>query len=46
MIYIYENQAKKVSGFTSFFISFEFNPDIVNALSNIECKYYHKKDKL
>lgn len=46
MIKIFEDKSRKVPGFTSFFIQFDYNKEIIKLFSDIDCKYFHKKDAL
>lgn len=43
MIYIQERESVKAPGVTSLFLSFVYNPRIVEALQDITCKIYNKK---
>lgn len=44
MIYIRETIPIKMSGKTSFLISFQYDPKIVEAIKTLPAYYYHKKD--
>ena len=44
MIYIRETVPRKFSGLSSFLISFQFDPKVVEALKTLPMYYYHKKD--
>lgn len=44
MIYIREIVPRKFSGLSSFLISFQYNPNIVDAIKTLPMYYYHKKD--
>lgn len=44
MIYIREIVPRKFSGLSSFLISFQYSPEIVEALKTLPMYYYHKKD--
>ena len=46
MICIEERHPVKVSGISSFFVSFIYSEPVVNALKTIPNYYYHKKDKI
>ena len=43
MIFIEERIAKQAPGNTSFFISFNYHPDIVNALKVLDFRNYDEK---
>lgn len=43
MILIKERETKQVPGLTSFFINFNYKPEIVSALKTLGCKAYNKK---
>lgn len=43
MIIIEERDTKQVPGITSFFINFNYNPNIVNELKTLYCKVYNTK---
>lgn len=46
MIFIEERKPCKVPGMTSFFISFNYNQDIINELSKLDCgKDFNRKTK-
>ena len=44
MIYIREIVPLKMSGLSSFLISFMYNEKIVEAIKTLPLKYYHKKE--
>ena len=44
MIYIREIIPRKFSGKSSFLISFQYDPKIVEAIKTLPAWYYHKKD--
>lgn len=44
MIYIREIVPKKFSGLSSFLVSFQFDPKIVDAIKTLPNYYYHKKE--
>ena len=44
MIYIREIIPRKFSGKSSFLISFQYDPNIVEAIKALPACYYHKKD--
>lgn len=46
MICIEERHPVKVSGISSFFVSFIYSEPVVNALKTLPNYYYHKKDKI
>lgn len=35
---------RKLSGISSFLVSFPFNPELVKYMGSLEAAYYHKKD--
>lgn len=43
MITLEERDTKKIPGITSFFIKFNYNPNIVNELKTLYCKIYNEK---
>lgn len=45
MIFIREGETQKVPGMTSLFINFDYNPDTVRVLKDVDCKVYDKKTK-
>ncbi len=46
MIYITEEQTKKCAGITSLFVSFNYNPDIINAVKILMGSNYDKRTKI
>lgn len=44
MINIVESKPRKVSGLSSFLITFNYNPVIIDAIKTLPTFYYHKKD--
>jgi SNF2 family DNA or RNA helicase len=46
MILIEEKQTKKLPGITSLFISFSYNPEIVNILKSTDTHHYDTKNKV
>lgn len=44
MINIVESKPRKVSGLSSFLITFNYNPVIIDAMKTLPTFYYHKKD--
>lgn len=45
MINVFENNSKKVVGKTSLFISFDYNPNVLEIIKNTEGSIYHKDFK-
>lgn len=46
MIYIEEKTTKKVPGITSFFVTFDYKPVIVDVIKNVQSSIFHKKEKI
>jgi hypothetical protein len=46
MIHIKESITKKVPGITSLFVTFDYNPQIVDLIKRVDGAYYHKKEKV
>lgn len=46
MITIVESEPKKISGRSSFFISFPFNQEIINIIKSSGLSVWHKKESL
>jgi SNF2 family DNA or RNA helicase len=46
MIHIKESITKKVPGITSLFVTFDYNPQIVDLIKKVDGAYYHKKEKV
>ena len=46
MIYIFEDEKRKLSGITSLFISSQYNADIVTAIKSTDVYHYHKDTHL
>lgn len=44
MIYIREIIPRKFSGLSSFLISFQYDPKVIDAIKTLPMYYYHKKD--
>lgn len=44
MIKIIESVPRKLSGLTSFFVSFDYRPEIVNIIKNLSPAVYNKSD--
>ena len=45
MIYIREIEPRKISGLSSFLISFQYSSEVVEAIKTLETYHYHTKDK-
>ena len=46
MIYITEEQTKKCAGITSLFVSFNYDPDIINSIKILMGSNYDKRTKI
>lgn len=46
MIYIREEECKKLPGVTSLFLTFEYNQDVIDALQNYQYRVWDKKAKV
>lgn len=45
MIHIEQRLTKKIPGLTSFFINFDYHPDIVKHIKTLDLKIYDKNTK-